>query len=244
MPRVDVRNLTFEVFERDFLSTGRPVFITNVVSKWPVKEAWKRRNLVSHHSVREFMVGNIPYGFIFGESHGQAPLNRYLGALDEASAKSVQEPMYIFDSAVLHQKDFFEEHDAPFPPVIFEGLKPKAYYPQFYLGPENSGAPFQVHCPAVNGVVYGDKRWLLYPPGKAFFSKRHTNTWYAEVEKIIQEARATGTKVVFPETEEGIPYECTQREGELIYLPPFWGHAILNLSEGIGMAIEFDVGDC
>lgn len=245
IPRVDARNLTLEVFERDFLSTGRPVFITNVIKNWPVKELWRRTELAEDHSLKEFMVGNIPYGFIFGENHGMAPLFKYLQSIDQAVKEPAEEPMYIFDSKILHNKKFFNlAEEAPFPAVIFQGLRPKHWYPQFFLGPINSGAPFQVHCPAVNGVVFGDKRWLLYPPAKAFFSKKHTHPWYNEAEKIIQEAAKTGSPVVFPETDAGIPLECTQREGDLIYLPPFWGHAILNLAESIGLAIEFDIGDC
>lgn len=100
IPRIDIKNLTLEVFERDFLSTGRPAFITNVIHHWPARELWRRKDLVEDHSLKEFMVGNIPYGFIFGENHGTAPLYKYLQTVDKAVREPVQvcPPQPLFPS--------------------------------------------------------------------------------------------------------------------------------------------------
>ena len=32
--------------------------------------------------------------------------------------------------------------------------------------------------------------------------------------------------------------ECTQRPGEMLYVPDLWGHVTLNLQESIGVALE------
>ena len=37
---------------------------------------------------------------------------------------------------------------------------------------------------------------------------------------------------------------CDQEEGDLVYIPSYYGHATLNMDESIGMAFEFDRGDC
>ena len=40
------------------------------------------------------------------------------------------------------------------------------------------------------------------------------------------------------------PWHCVQRPGELFYVPRFWGHATVNARTTVGMAVEFDMGDC
>ena len=33
--------------------------------------------------------------------------------------------------------------------------------------------------------------------------------------------------------------ECTQRAGDILYVPKYWSHAVLNTKESIGIAREF-----
>ncbi len=102
---------------------------------------------------------------------------------------------------------------------------------QWYLGPEGSGAPFHSHCPAFNGLAYGEKRWFLYPPGhaRAAYSSRHPRVWLEEALGEI------------PEEER--PFACTQRPGEVVYVPGLWSHSVLNTRESIGFAVEISA-DC
>ena len=37
---------------------------------------------------------------------------------------------------------------------------------------------------------------------------------------------------------------CDQVEGDMIYIPAFWGHSTVNVEEAVGIAYEFDRGDC
>lgn len=38
--------------------------------------------------------------------------------------------------------------------------------------------------------------------------------------------------------------ECVQGPGDVLYVPARWSHATINIDECIGMAVEFDTGDC
>lgn len=33
---------------------------------------------------------------------------------------------------------------------------------------------------------------------------------------------------------------CVQEAGDLIYVPRLWGHAVLNLAQSVGAAVEFE----
>ncbi|XP_062506868.1 uncharacterized protein LOC134183374 isoform X2 [Corticium candelabrum] len=99
---------------------------------------------------------------------------------------------------------------------------------QFILGPRGSGAPFHYHCPAVNVVCYGRKYWFLYPPGQAIYSKVHPFEWLQNYKQKAQYSLL----------------HCVQHPGDLLFVPAGWTHSVLNLDEVVGMAVEFDTGNC
>ncbi len=35
---------------------------------------------------------------------------------------------------------------------------------------------------------------------------------------------------------------CVQRSGDMLFVPPMWSHAVLNLAESIGFATEIEWG--
>lgn len=38
------------------------------------------------------------------------------------------------------------------------------------------------------------------------------------------------------------PLRCTQEAGDVLFLPPLWAHAVLNLAESVGYAAELEWG--
>ena len=92
--------------------------------------------------------------------------------------------------------------------------------------PAGSGAPAHYHKAAVNTVVYGRKRWWLFPPAHAFFTRQAAGAWVDGGGP--NRSRAKGTPVL----------ECVQRAGESLYLPDYWGHATLNLEPTLAVASE------
>jgi len=83
-------------------------------------------------------------------------------AAEERSAA----PPYVFDGGVGGKVRDFDSHFMT--PPQFEGYN--TILQQFMLGPRGSGAPPHFHNSAWNGLVYGRKRWYLFPPSEAFFS--------------------------------------------------------------------------
>jgi hypothetical protein len=100
---------------------------------------------------------------------------------------------------------------------------PSAPVPQFYIGGPGTGAPFHYHFDAFNVLVWGEKRW--------FFKSPNDGAEYSTV-PVVDYVRY----VLHKEQ----PLECTQRAGDVIFIPSGWGHSVINIKTSIGFAVEFD----
>ncbi|KAJ8253674.1 hypothetical protein COCON_G00202860 [Conger conger] len=91
----------------------------------------------------------------------------------------------------------------------------------FGIAGPGTGVPFHWHGPGYSEVIYGRKRWFLYPPDKGpdFHPNRTTLSWVRD------------TYPSLPPEER--PIECTIRPGEVLYFPDHWWHATLNLDTSI-----------
>lgn len=97
---------------------------------------------------------------------------------------------------------------------------------QLAIGGAGTGAPAHYHKAAVNSLIYGQKRWWLWPPAHAQYSAMPVGEWVA----------AGGPEAA---TGEGRPpLSCVQRAGDVLYLPDFWGHAVLNQKPSVAVATE------
>ena len=82
-----------------------------------------------------------------------------------------------------------------------------------YVG---TGAPVHYHNSAWNALMYGSKKWLLYPPAHMIMSNMQIRE-YVESDMLAFEKR--GVK----------PMTCVQTAGDLMIVPESWGHGVLNL---------------
>ncbi len=71
------------------------------------------------------------------------------------------------------------------------------------------------------------QEWLLYPPVSAFYSTKPS-------QDLFRSASADAV-------DESGAIRVTQRAGDVLYVPPLWGHATLNTAQRIGVAHEFSV---
>jgi hypothetical protein len=97
---------------------------------------------------------------------------------------------------------------------------------QFYLGGPGSGSPFHFHKDAFNALMYGKKRWFLLPPSQALYSTIPVSSWVAN------------TPLDGPKAHTGLKM-CTQLEGDVMYVPHGWAHAVMNLETSVGLSVEF-----
>jgi len=96
----------------------------------------------------------------------------------------------------------------------------------WYAGPAGSGVSLHMHTSAWNALVSGRKRWYLLPPLTVWGpTDLPTAEW---VRTVYPEMRRRGDPV----------HECTQEEGEVMWVPGDWYHATLNVEPSTGIAIE------
>ncbi|NXE70366.1 JMJD8 protein, partial [Calcarius ornatus] len=84
-----------------------------------------------------------------------------------------------------------------------------------------SGVPFHWHGPGFSEVIFGRKRWFLYPPDQTphFHPNETTLAWLQHTYPTLPPAQR--------------PLECTLRPGEVLYFPDRWWHATLNLDTSV-----------
>lgn len=261
---VDARNLTVAEFHRDYLSLMRPVIIRNALGSWKAWEHWTRANFTERYGPVVLQAGVVPYANLYGlnESHQvkgpvadflakrMAPDRREPGSL----AELLQSPPWILfsDELGLLSRKFLEDYDLP---AYFATLCADFVGPQVSVGPLAAGSPFHAHAPAFNGLIYGRKRWYMTRPGYAWHVALNGNKpvlqWLHGRDPAMGTSLRGSTSTpgyLVRESEDplthakvkasGALYACTQRPGDLAYVPPFFSHATLNLGDTLNMAQE------
>ncbi|KAL1504305.1 hypothetical protein AB1Y20_010712 [Prymnesium parvum] len=93
-----------------------------------------------------------------------------------------------------------------------------------------NGRPFHVHGPALFALASGAKHWLVRRPNASF----GWQTYEVDREELAANER-------LPDGWEDQLWQCTQREGDLLWVPDQLAHATLNyagLTTGLTMVID------
>uniref|UniRef100_A0A5F5PV48 Jumonji domain containing 8 n=1 Tax=Equus caballus TaxID=9796 RepID=A0A5F5PV48_HORSE len=125
--------------------------------------------------------------------------------------------LYFFGDNNFTEWASLFRHYSP-PPFGLLGTTP-AY--SFGIAGAGSGVPFHWHGPGFSEVIYGRKRWFLYPPEKTpeFHPNKTTLAWLRDTYPTLAPSAR--------------PLECTIQAGEVLYFPDRWWHATLNLDTSV-----------
>ncbi|XP_064008755.1 jmjC domain-containing protein 8 isoform X2 [Pogoniulus pusillus] len=132
-------------------------------------------------------------------------------------ARLGSDTLYFFgDNNFTEWGHLFQQYVPP--PFRIPGTSP-AY--SFGIAGSGSGVPFHWHGPGYSEVIFGRKRWFLYPPDQAphFHPNETTLAWLHHTYPTLPPAQR--------------PLECTLRPGEVLYFPDRWWHATLNLDTSV-----------
>ena len=102
----------------------------------------------------------------------------------------------------------------------------------YYLlvGTRHSAVDFHAHGDAWNLLVVGEKRWSVYPPGGLEAGASNYSNYQGHLHWL---------RHVLPKhVAHSKPFHCHQQAGDLLYLPEGNLHAVLNLGETVGLAMQ------
>jgi hypothetical protein len=145
-------------------------------------------------------------------------------------------PPYIFDGSIMKSRNNARAFRNFSLPRVFQ--KENAFE-QFVMGPPFSGAMPHFHGAAVNVLVVGVKLWVLVPPAGAAFVDAHAIKWFRDDYFATHSRALEGDGTNYGKGGKGgWHFIFTQAPGDLVYVPPYWGHAVLNLADSYAVALE------
>lgn len=220
--------------------------------RWKALERWQLMNLQEDPDLRERA---LKCGEDDDERSIRMKLKHFMRYLHNNIDDS---PLYIFDSSFDEDrlaKRLLEDYRVPsyFNEDLFHlvGERRRPPYRWFLVGPERSGTCVHIDplgTSAWNTLIVGKKRWVLFPPhlskstvkGKGLIQKgeddeavHYFTTILPRIKNAALQSGGTGRYEDFE------CYEFTQYEGETVFVPNGWWHAVLNLTHTVGVTQNF-----
>merc|ERR1712039_769132 len=88
------------------------------------------------------------------------------------------------------------------------------------VGQSGTGAPWHWHGDAFNICIVGRRMWYFRPPERALMSR-----------KPVKEGVFGANESLF----------ACQQPGDIVYVPEFWSHSVVNVKLSAALAIEVEV---
>ena len=232
-----LESITADRFLIDYLSIQKPVLIRNILKdRNKLKLDFQRQNLEKKFGSLVFQSKPISYGERTNsfDNSTDVTISEFLVKMSNLFSENnhlqieeVNPPNSIYQD-IPGTSPLLEDFKHP---DIFSADKQNIHLRnyQIYLGPPLSGAPPHFHTHSWNVLLYGQRRWFLFPPNEAFYTKQHALDWYRD-------------DVMSHSNEDGTYLGCTQDSGDLLYIPDMWGQAVLNIKESVGFSQEFEHG--
>ncbi|KAI8345715.1 hypothetical protein B0O80DRAFT_393874 [Mortierella sp. GBAus27b] len=227
--------LTLEEFIQEYEQPGKPVIITDGAQHWPARSKWST----------EYFLERWPEAMMRAESVDMTMTNYFKyarGTKDES-------PLYLFD------KNFGERCDGILQdievPVYFRedffGMMGKDKRPDYrwlIVGPARSGSTFHKDPNATsawNAVITGSKKWIMFPPHilpPGVFTNEDESEVTSPV-SLMEWFSNFYASSQLPDDPAHRPLEGICREGEIMFVPRGWWHAVVNLEDCIAVTQNY-----
>ena len=219
---------------------------------WPAETNWKLDALANDTTLldRRFKCGEDD-----DERNIKIRLRHFLGYLKGNKDDS---PLYVFDSAFDEDSKanrILRDYKVPsyFSDDLFSlvGESRRPPYRWWLIGPERSGTCVHIDplaTSAWNTLLVGKKRWVLFPPhvpksvvkGKGLVRDDEDDEAIHYFMYILPRIKRKAQSLRHAEQYENFAcYEFTQNEGETVYVPNGWWHAVLNLGDSVAITQNF-----
>lgn len=204
-----------------YAARGLPVIIDGLVRDWPACSKWQRSTFLATH-------GNIKA--IWPGTHEELTFGDFIRLY---ISDDTEHPKYYFGRGGMTESALNVSSDYLLPKVFSaEEWEPYGESGQyFYLGPARSGTYIHSHSTAANILVFGVKRWFLFPPNCNWLRDVEGTSHYHEYNMTDWAKNVLPTLAIKP-------LEAIQQSGQMLFVPPGWVHGVVNLTPVIGIAWE------
>jgi len=235
-------------------SISHPAVLVNLAECWPARHCWSRSYLACTHG--DLLVAKLRLPADVFETDGLLEPERanslYADHARNAYVPYVRplKPLRLRELIGTHFDDYYFEigengaagrlcFDAFGSPERAPALLARDDLTQltFGMGPAGDGVMFHAHTATWNALMYGSKDWYFFNPDE-FRGELYDRLAMLEARAIPQEleALASDNKSAYSgdsPTASAIPsvMKCTQRPGEVIYIPDGWWHATFSNTE-------------
>jgi hypothetical protein len=223
IPRNDTLNL--EYFEAEFKGRSPVIFSRPIAQTASTRERMEQDNLLTTFGALDVHPARMIDPQFVDPAFLKVPLSHYAAELmnTQGPATPVNESWNIF-GPVLGEGWAALLQDYPIPSFV------GAEFDKFWWGvaPLYSGLSFHGHGAAFSETIRGRKRWYLASPtNRPAFSPfvRHLHWVISRGDPELLESAAV--------------MECTLGPGDVIYVPPSWFHATLNLEPWTAFVTTF-----
>lgn len=235
--KINMSDMTKEDFEKMYIRKGKPCIIRDAAKNWSCMRKWSNKYFMNKYGNAYFELTET-YGSPDSDEWSAIALqfkhyNHYM-----KMHKNDNIPLYIFDENFATRSDtsqLTKDYEVPewFREDIFD-LCEESKKPPFrwiIIGPKRSGADMhhdELHAVAWNTLVYGKKRWLIFPPesfGKGEQPELETGVnWYVNC---------------YDKHKHLDHYDIIQNPGETVVIPPNWWHCVINLEESVAISQNY-----
>jgi ribosomal protein L16 Arg81 hydroxylase len=214
--------LTPELFAEKY-SLRRPLIIRNASDNAAARRFLANRcDIIERFGDVKVDLGDPFSLVVHGRATSSMSLREYLDTPFDLKA-----PRYFFDRLGHWMEHLGELNELLESPGSVQLQPADAAAPIiFAIGKTASGIGLHAHQDAWNQVLFGAKRWTLYPgspggvPKEAGYNPTEPHlSWLHDVYPKVKDDDATK------------PMECIQYAGDVIYVPEGWYHATVNLGD-------------
>ncbi|XP_051905832.1 jmjC domain-containing protein 8 [Hippocampus zosterae] len=212
---VDGSSLSLRHF-LDSYAYSMPVVITGLTDNTKFRSLCSKWNLLTTYGDRQVRLSTAN---TYSYTKVDVSFRDYVDDLLRPQSPDVlgSDTLYMFgDNNLSEWRSLLDVYE---PPVFLLPGTSRAF--SFGIAGPGTGVPFHWHGPGFSEVIYGRKRWFLYPPdeGPPFHPNMSTLSWLRNVYPGLPPHQA--------------PLQCTIRPGQVLYFPDRWWHATLNLDTSI-----------
>ncbi|KAF9294069.1 hypothetical protein BGZ88_004515 [Linnemannia elongata] len=226
--------LSLEDFIQEYEQPGKPVIITDGAKHWPAMTKWST----------EYFLKTWPDAVLRAESVDVKVENYF----KYAQGTKDESPLYLFDKKFGERcQGILEDMEVPvyFREDFFGMMKERRPdYRWIIIGPARSGSTFHKDPNATsawNAVITGSKKWIMFPPHilpPGVFTNEDESEVTSPV-SLMEWFSNFYASTQFPDDPADRPLEGICREGEIMFVPRGWWHAVVNLDDCIAITQNY-----